>query len=409
MKRHFQLVAAVVGWGTLAAAARAEIIVPGADDSDGALTVTSNKTIDLSLARTGAWDSPHSDPNEIGRGVYDPDQWAVVFRYSSVTIDTSRMLSFVNHPSGAPVVWLVSGNVTINGWVDLRGRCSPNGNVGIPGPGGFRGSRGAFDGNPGSGGFGPGGGRYPNRSGSYATAGQGASPSVTYGNAAIVPLIGGSGGCNNGAGPAGGGAILIACENAVDVTGLILADGAGCTNYSSGGAIRLVTSHVTGSGLLSATGFSGGGLGRVRIERVSGPTLSASPAPSVVEIAPGSVAKLWPDASAPRIRCVSLDGLAIPDDPRASLAFPQQDVTIATPDPLLLVIETANIPVPPAPDAWMVTARMVPLSGPDFEVTAVYQSTALNGVSTWHAVLERELSLGLPNGFTAIQARAFKP
>ena len=79
----------------------------GSDGSDGALVVSANLTIDLSEAASGpgiAWDTPSPVP---GKGVYDPDQWAVVFKYSSVTINANRTVTFVNHPSNAPVVWLV--------------------------------------------------------------------------------------------------------------------------------------------------------------------------------------------------------------------------------------------------------------------------------------------------------------
>ena len=87
------------------------IVIPGADGSDGALNITANTVIDLSQAVTGAWDANNSA--NVGKGVYDPAKWAVVFKYASVTVATGATVTFTNHPSRAPVVWLVSGNATI--------------------------------------------------------------------------------------------------------------------------------------------------------------------------------------------------------------------------------------------------------------------------------------------------------
>ena len=80
----------------------AQISVPS-DGSDGDLVIASNTTIDLSQAPTGTWDVANSNGLD-GLGVYDPDKWAIVFHYSSVTINGSRTLYFSNHPSRAPVV-----------------------------------------------------------------------------------------------------------------------------------------------------------------------------------------------------------------------------------------------------------------------------------------------------------------
>ena len=65
--------------------AQADIVIPGADGSDGALTITTNTTIDLSQAVSANWDTPSPQP---GKGVYDGTKWAVVFKYSSVNISS---------------------------------------------------------------------------------------------------------------------------------------------------------------------------------------------------------------------------------------------------------------------------------------------------------------------------------
>lgn len=171
--------------------AQAAIIIPSADGSDGALHITSTTVIDLAEAITGDWDSDNS--TNAGKGIYDPQQWAVVFKYNSVAIDAGAVLTFLNHPSRAPVVWLVNGNVIINGTVSLNGQdyqTPPT--IPEPGPGGFRGGSGYYRTINNGAGFGPGGGDGPSAgygtSGSYGT---GASP---YGNQSLIPLIGGSGG-----------------------------------------------------------------------------------------------------------------------------------------------------------------------------------------------------------------------
>lgn len=71
----------------------------GSDGSDGVFNPLASVQIDLSLAATATWDTPSPVP---GQGVYDPVQWAVVFKYSSITIPNGVSVSFKNHPSGAP-------------------------------------------------------------------------------------------------------------------------------------------------------------------------------------------------------------------------------------------------------------------------------------------------------------------
>src|SRR5438309_1093950 len=97
----------------LASHSQASITIPGADGSDGALVITTDTVIDLSKAVTTNWDA--NNTANAGNGVYDSNMWAVVFKYSSVTIASNATVTFANHASRAPVVWLVNSNVTING------------------------------------------------------------------------------------------------------------------------------------------------------------------------------------------------------------------------------------------------------------------------------------------------------
>ena len=116
MKTTSVLLAAVF---TLSLGASAAITVPGADGSDGVLNITADTVIDLSQAPTGLWDANNSA--NAGKGIYDPAKWAVVFKYSSVTVAAGKTVTFKNHASRAPVVWLVNGSVSIAGTVSLDG------------------------------------------------------------------------------------------------------------------------------------------------------------------------------------------------------------------------------------------------------------------------------------------------
>lgn len=166
------------------------LVIPGADGSDGVLDITATTVIDLSQAVTANWDANNSA--NAGKGVYDADKWAVVFKYSSVTIAAGATVAFANHPSRAPVVWLVSGNVTISGTLSVNGQTgalSPN--LAEPGPGGFRGGSGYLTSGVGAAsGFGPGGAYTANGdrgySASYGSVGTYGGP-PTYGNPSSCP------------------------------------------------------------------------------------------------------------------------------------------------------------------------------------------------------------------------------
>ena len=294
----------------------AALEIPGADGSDGALRVTKEScvegvyTIDLGQAATRLWDS--TSPRS-GKGVYDPEKWAVVFKYTSVQIDEGCTVKFVNHPSNPPVYWLVSGDVVIRGELNLDGergrdkydlaptRCAQ------PGPGGFAGGLSqTCDSDTGytysgGGGYGPGGSVtrvssssiYMTGSGaSHATLGsigEGGKIGALYGDETLIPLVGGSGGAGSNyswassqetfsmaggsGGGAGGGAICIAASGTVTLEGLISARGnrGGITSSKpstnntayfkggcgSGGAVRLVAEAIQGSGSVDVSSFGG--------------------------------------------------------------------------------------------------------------------------------------------------------
>jgi hypothetical protein len=200
-----------------------------------------------------------------------------------------------------PLVILVSGSVTVDGTIDIGAKGK------VPGPGGAAG--GVFPSTgPGQPGGGPGGGKVCSCAlalgddcggggGGFGGAGgaggkelSGSCTSVSsggalYGTAALVPLVGGSGGASAGqeqlndgvgAGGAGGGALQISAQEEIIVNGAITAGGggglAGVLNSAtispaggggggSGGAILLEAATISGSGLVAANGGGGAGGG----------------------------------------------------------------------------------------------------------------------------------------------------
>lgn len=110
------------------------------------------------------------------------------------------------------------------------------------------------------------------RGGSYATSGGNAGAAFPYGNAAIIPLVGGMDGQDAAAaGGIGGGAVQISAGQSIFVSGGVRAGGGGGTIVAtgsgglggsgggSGGAILLEAPKVGLNGILAANGGGGGG------------------------------------------------------------------------------------------------------------------------------------------------------
>lgn len=361
------------------------------DGSDGALNITTNAVIDLSLASYGSWNQDNS--TNAGRGVYDPTKWAVVFKYSSVTIASNCTVTFTNHPTHAPVVWLVQSNVTINGHLGLDGEGAvygPPGNLlpTEPGPGGFRGGASSALGT--GAGYGPGGGD---------TSSDGASYVGVYGNPQAMPLIGGSGnkgeGGVNRAGNAGGGALLLATGGTLTINGSVTALGATDSYgyyfthyaYSASGAIRLVANSIQGNGSVTAA--------IVRTEaNSSSPQLVLTP--NTVIVPPGKTAVIWPSTNAPVVTVLSVNGISAPADPLAGVAT-SSDLSIATNNPVDIILQSQNFP-----PTGTIVVRVTPKYANYFNVNASYQSGTFSQ-STWKATTT------LPTGFCVIQAHATSP
>jgi hypothetical protein len=379
IKLNLMLAACVVAFTS---SVFAQLAIPS-DGSDGALVISSNTVIDLSQAVTGNWTNNNS--TNAGKGIYDPGKWAVVFKYSSVNISGSGSVTFINHPTHAPVVWLVSGNVTNNGDISLDGQTISVDftDTAEPGPGGFRGgTRGML-------GFGPGGG--------FGT-GYYANGTYSYGNQQIVPLIGGSGAGINGYSGGGGGAILIASSGTININGSLHANyGA----YSSGGAIRLVSGQLTGNGSIAVLGQD---YGRIRLEATNTVGLNFNLSPSVnplTLLASPFPLTLWPATNAPMVQVTTISNvnanLTAPVDPKASLGAGVDDLAIATTSAVTIGLQTSNFPT-----NGTVNVYIKSLSAGQ----TVLQANCISGNSNsanW------QLITTLPVNHTVIQARAVFP
>lgn len=224
-----------------------------------------------------------------------------VFNFTTINIPAGVRVKFNRHVNNTPVYFCATGDVTINGTIDVSATAT-NVIVTVPenpkrtgGPGGGDGGPGGTDASPAGGdGQGPGGGKagLGGGGGGCATAGSTASryswaPGAGGAAGAFpVPLRGGSGGGGGGAinhygwysggyGGGAGGAIQVATPGAMTIGGDILANGAngGWTHTTvlahagpggggSGGCIDLYAGVLTlePGGRLQAVGGYGGGL-----------------------------------------------------------------------------------------------------------------------------------------------------
>ena len=252
-----------------------------------------------------------------------------IFNCTTITVASGATLTFSNNSLNTPVYLLATGDVTINGTIDV----SALGRLG--GPGGFDGGKGGsviagFS--TGGDGAGPGGG-----STAFATFGNAGydrngtpiSGGNLYGNLLLDPLIGGSGcagvsGTPGADGRGGGGAVLIASNTRIVVSGLVNSSGA--TDFygahaGSGGAIRLVAPVVSGMGSLSvATPYVNGGTvagrGRIRIDCTDNTSWRQLSLSSVASR--GSRMVVF-SATAPVLDIIDVSGQAIPAGTNSSV------------------------------------------------------------------------------------------
>jgi len=203
----------------------------GSDGSYGAMNITANTT--LTMPEDG------------------------IFHCTTINIAGGRVLQFHPNARNTPVYLLAQGDVVISGTIRLNGSSATTTKGGQAGPGGWGGGNAPMVGNPHrGGGLGPGGSLHGNS----------ATHAFSYGNKLLIPIVGGSGSKHGG-----GGAVLIASNTRLEISGGIVCLGVDdwtANERSSNGAIRLVSPVVEGSGLLQVftpTALPSAG-GRVRVD-----------------------------------------------------------------------------------------------------------------------------------------------
>jgi len=317
-----------------------------------------------------------------------------IYHFGSVTVNTNVTVhlraSRLRH-TGA-VIWLATGDVTINGTVDLNGaaghvggQTTPVRSPSEPGPGGFPGGAGAKPGDGAQRGAGPGGGVVADNSSHGCSAGHVVAAiggplftrctggGMAYGTTLVQPLIGGSGGSgghysgtNQGSGGgAGGGAIRISSSGTIRVGGHgIFAQGANpggagggyLGGAGSGGAIHLQARTVTilvvdsGSYGLRADGgiantndgntYNVAANGRIRIDADTFTQANGTIAPTPV-VGPAIAVPL--PATPATVRLTSIAGMAVPEVPNNEYTLP--DIPFDSAGPVNIEVQATNIPV----------------------------------------------------------------
>jgi hypothetical protein len=336
-----------------------------------------------------------------------------VFNYTTVTIPAGTTVTYTKNAANTPVTILATGDVTITGTLNLdgeKGKVATTGLAPTPpgegGPGGFRGGHGgAVSGQvPPGNGLGPGGGVFIPGQGSAGLFPVDSGVVGTYGAAtsfvSLLPLFGGSGGSGSIAvnatqagysGAGGGGAIVIASSTKITLAegslitarggdGPILGqffcglDGGG----GSGGAIRLVTPLITGTGTLRVTGggvqcAAFGGAGRLRVEAFSfagfNPTINppTNQFPYSQVFTPGPVTAASNPAliNLPTLTITSVGGVAPPAMPAASYATADVSLPQGTPSSVSVVLAATNTPVD-----TIFRVRVIPQNGPNTTVNS---------------------------------------
>lgn len=325
-----------------------------------------------------------------------------IFNCTTISVAAGATLRFSRNALNTPVYLLATGDVAIDGTIDVSGSggSSTPPIPGQAGPGGFDG--GMPGGNflsPGAG-QGPGGGTgttsvnfYP---GNGAFGERGGSPldGTNYGSPLLVPLIGGSGGGggtnsvgNGGAGGGGGGAILVASNTRITVTGtgLVIARGGpqttnifggGVGGAGSGGAVRMVAPIVAGTGRIDvrggayAPGYDGpvGGSGRTRIDAIdrSGLTITVDPLSSFTS---GALMVVSPNP-VPRLDIIEAAGTTIPEGTASAVAI-QLPTGSSTNRTVTVQARNFGYSVP-------ITVALVPDSGPPLLYEATIDNAAAN-------------------------------
>lgn len=354
----------------------------------------------------------------------DPDRDGV-YHFTTINVPANVTLRFRADKAGfAPIYWLATSAVVIDGALDLNGDdglagTTAPGSRALPGPGGFPGGIGAVLPHiSAQAGLGPGGGCTApgdfGRGAGHATAAAvtNCGGGAAYGNPFLLPLIGGSGGggasitngLNNSGGGAGGGAILIASSVGILLRGRISANGGGSpTQYNggagSGGAIRLVAPALDGNGSISAArgansnGDTVAAHGRVRLETgqnqnhftgtIAGDGRLATLTPNVI---------ILPTTPQPSIRVTKVGSQTVSANP--SGLFDPVDVTITSAQDVEIDLAAKNVPLGTPIEVLVVNETEGTISGTS------------SGLAGSLATSTANVTMRLPAGFSRIYTRA---
>jgi hypothetical protein len=360
----------------------------GSNGSDGALVFAQPAASETILFDPASYNPPKDSD---GDGVYHFTQIHIP---SNVTLRLKADMM-----NWRPVVFLVQGDVVIEGKIDLSGEDGQisSGSQSIPGPGGFPG---AF------------------------TGGSRVGPSPNPGGIYGQPLVGGYGGnvrleypkcgtagtrAGNGWGGAGGGAILIASNTLILLDGSILSlggRGAGhttmpVTSPGAGGVIRLLAPQFLGTGSLNVSGRSGycsasfnmdaSPSGLVRIETISNDWAGTYP------VSNSYFATLIPEplevfiAPQPTVRLISANGEAVVNPTEGSFILP--DVVLNSPigQNVIFTVRANNMPVDRSVRMILINESLPPKQ---------YFSSPLEGTfSSSTAEIEAPLEHGYTRGY----------
>jgi len=320
-----------------------------------------------------------------------------IFNFTTVNIPSGVAVTFTKNSKNTPVCFLAQGDVTIAGTIDVSGIDGlVSGVPGAAGPGGYDGgyggaalSQGGKGSGPGGGGGGinlsggGGGGGFGTAGGQYYGEGAGGP---AYGNASLVPIIGGSGGGGGagtssgrgGGGGAGGGAIMLASSGNLTVSGSITANagngynscGGAAGGGGSGGAVKLLANAISGNGNIFARGGSPqcsirGGKGRIRLEAYTNSFVAGTDPPYSLNIysdsnPPGDVFL----SHEPVLRIDQIAGNT-PQTHTGSYAQPDIFLPSTTTNPVTVNLSAAYIP-----SGTTVTVSVIPQYGSTSSVNA---------------------------------------
>lgn len=274
-----------------------------------------------------------------------------IFHFTTIRVASGWTLRFVRNALNTPVYLLATGDVLIQGDVDVNGSTTTQTTGGAGGPGGFDG------GTPLGAGKGPGAGSPGDGANTVTGAGIGAyaplldakqvsaNNGIPYGSPLLIPMVGGSGGGGNpqGGGGGGGGAILIGSNTRIEVTGTVTARGGFGfranavlfdTGFGSGGAIRLVAPVVAGGGILAVHGAGNATTnpGRIRVDTIDRTGIRFNTDPVTLSL--GTYMTVFPPEDR-QLRIIGITGTTIPENSTApvniTLPFgsnPQRTITI---------------------------------------------------------------------------------